>query len=293
MTSISNVDNNSNDESVINLNVLVPYENQAGGHCNIWPGSQPSMLIDKNCHLLKPIIKQHGNCELNFYKMINKSHDDPLLMELKSLLPAYYGSVVVKRGFGDNITCITLENLTQDFSMPCVMDVKMGRRTWDLLASEEKMKNEKAKYAVSKQAFGFCITGFKCYDITSKSWITKKRECCRQFNIDDVYKAIKTFFNVESSVGKEIINSILSDLIKISNWMHKQTRFLFFSSSILIVYDAAQFLESVKAKDDRLWYKVKIIDLVHIFPNPNSNSLDDNFIEGLDNLIDILKNFKQ
>lgn len=45
------------------------------------------------------------------------------------------------------------------------MDVKIGKRTWDPLAGPEKKAAEESKYAESKGAYGFCITGFQVYSL--------------------------------------------------------------------------------------------------------------------------------
>lgn len=34
---------------------------------------------------------------------------------------------------------LVLEDLTKDFKEPCIMDIKIGRRTWDPNASYEKI----------------------------------------------------------------------------------------------------------------------------------------------------------
>ena len=43
-----------------------------------------------------------------------------------------------------------LENLTQGLKAPCVMDVKIGARTYGPDATEAKMKQEDAKYLGTK-----------------------------------------------------------------------------------------------------------------------------------------------
>lgn len=50
---------------------------------------------------------------------------------------------------------------------PCIIDIKIGKRTWDPLASAEKMLTEEEKYQACKQTVGFCIPGFQVYDIKS------------------------------------------------------------------------------------------------------------------------------
>lgn len=58
-----------------------------------------------------------------------------------------------------------LEDITDGMTEPCVMDVKIGRRTWDPLASPEKRASEELKYVETKKAYGFCIPGFQVYRI--------------------------------------------------------------------------------------------------------------------------------
>lgn len=48
---------------------------------------------------------------------------------------------------------------------PCIIDIKIGKRTWDPLASPEKIRAEEQKYQACKQNLGFCIPGFQVYDI--------------------------------------------------------------------------------------------------------------------------------
>lgn len=65
------------------------------------------------------------------------------------------------------IKFLELEDITDGMSEPCVMDVKIGRRTWDPLATPEKRASEELKYPESKRAYGFCIPGFQVYRVPS------------------------------------------------------------------------------------------------------------------------------
>lgn len=44
--------------------------------------------------------------------------------------------------YNPDVKFIILEDVTNDIAEPCVMDIKMGRQTWDPEASLEKRKNE-------------------------------------------------------------------------------------------------------------------------------------------------------
>ena len=66
------------------------------------------------------------------------------LIEQNSTSPQVQNGVV---GLSDYLV---LENLTQGLGAPCVMDVKIGARTFGPDASEAKKKQEDAKYQGTK-----------------------------------------------------------------------------------------------------------------------------------------------
>ena len=51
-----------------------------------------------------------------------------------------------------------LENLLEDMRHPCVLDIKMGRKTYDPFASKEKIAMETAKFPPAKN-IGYQISG--------------------------------------------------------------------------------------------------------------------------------------
>src|SRR5690242_4890446 len=58
---------------------------------------------------------------------------------------------------------IRLENLLQNFSKPCLVDIKLGYRTYDEDATTLKISQEIAKYFYQK-TIGFRLSGMKIYD---------------------------------------------------------------------------------------------------------------------------------
>lgn len=111
------------------------------------------MLKHKN-NVLKTITKQHcGEREIAFYEELEQTKD-PILIELKDFVPKYYGTRTVPIN-GKDVKCIELEDLTRNYKEPCIMDIKIGRRTWDPTASYEKIINED----VIDLFFGRCFLG--------------------------------------------------------------------------------------------------------------------------------------
>lgn len=113
---------------------------------------------------VKPLC---GIREIKFYEQLQKNENiSPQMDILRELVPEYRGTV--KCLFrGKMIDFIKLADITHDMAEPCVIDIKIGKRTWDPYASAEKQKAEEQKYQSCKQNLGFCIPGFQVYDIKS------------------------------------------------------------------------------------------------------------------------------
>lgn len=127
------------------------------------------MLKDKqDGSVMKAAVKPVcGAREIQFYEQLNGGNlKDPNLETMRKFVPEYRGTV--KMPFrGKIIDFIKLGDLTHDMAEPCVIDIKIGKRTWDPFASVEKQQAEEQKYEACKQNLGFCIPGFQVYDIKS------------------------------------------------------------------------------------------------------------------------------
>lgn len=98
-------------------------------------------MMKQNGVVLKPILKKEiGDREIWFYQKLDDTIDKTLI-EMRLLVPQFFGKkkVIIN---GKEYDCIVLEDLTANFKEPCVMDIKIGRRTWGPTATYEKMVNE-------------------------------------------------------------------------------------------------------------------------------------------------------
>lgn len=97
----------------------------------------------KDGYVLKPVFKdeEQGRREIEFYEELQKTCD-PTAKELKKFVPQYFGTKQLKINNRDDVKWIVLKNTTHEFREPCIMDVKIGARTWDPLATEEKRLSE-------------------------------------------------------------------------------------------------------------------------------------------------------
>ncbi|KAL5286302.1 IPMK family protein [Megaselia abdita] len=213
-----------------------------------------------------------------------------ILKELKSFIPSFYGHV--KFNFnGSEYDFLKLENLTRGIQLPCVMDIKIGQRTYDPLADEEKIKSEESKYYECKKGLGFCIPGFQVYDLANKETKKYSKNFGKKLTPETMPNALKYFLNIQNNESNKVhVLLILKQLYKIQKWCQKQKYFELFCSSILIIYDASILNNNLLKPNDE-WVHVKMIDFAHVFPIEDKSRHDTNYIFGINNLVQMFESF--
>ncbi|CAH1408025.1 unnamed protein product [Nezara viridula] len=266
------------------------FEYQVAGHKTDDSGCS-GLLKHKDGYVLKPIPKSpQGDNEISFYERVK--HDVKLL-PLQRFIPEYFGYSFLNINNAD-IRFLKLQDITNQCSKPCVMDVKIGKQTWEPSATLEKRKSEDAKYAVSKREFGFCIPGYHVFDIKSGLVFKFGKEEGKRLGRESTIAAFKQFFNYSCGFSSIIVKHITSQMADLLDWWNSQNVIHVYSSSLLLVYNAEKLegLLSGALKEEELitdgsWVKIRMIDFAHVVPANNLN--DHNYISGLSNLIAILK----
>lgn len=143
------------------------------------------MLKCKNGTVLKPITKiDLGNREIRFYEQLQTTSDMSLI-ELKEYCPNYQGTRMLNVN-GKSVEFIILENITESMLEPCIIDIKIGKVTWDPLATPEKIAKEKEKYAECKNDVAFCIPGFQVHKISTGRLHKYNKEYGKKLNGETV-----------------------------------------------------------------------------------------------------------
>ncbi|XP_015513145.1 inositol polyphosphate multikinase [Neodiprion lecontei] len=218
---------------------MIPFESQVGGHAFGDKNDTIGMLKSGDGFIYKPIEKPLlGEREIMFYEKLQDT-TDPLMLELRQFTPQYYGTKELKLG-DKYIKFLILKDLTEGMSEPCVMDVKIGRRTWDPLAGPAKRAGEENKYAESKNEYGFCIPGFQVCRLSTGFIKKYDRDYGKKLDKQMVVEAMELFLNAKPGQPpcRNLIIKLLSTLWKILAFFRLQTKFRFYSSSILLAYDA-------------------------------------------------------
>lgn len=253
-----------------------------------------------------------GHRERDFYREIFDSNTtDNVLLELRPLIPRFHGVVPGEKNGTVKQEFLKLENITKNLSRPCILDIKMGRRTYDPEASPEKIALEIAKFPPVMQ-LGYQFSGMLKYDPEKKKMKKFDKYFCKKLTEDTMtIDGLGEFFRQGKHYRKDYIKTVIEKLQRIDDWFSKQRRYAFYASSLLIVYNASvdhprcspdsqinDQQESISTEDschdnsnndnhDRSYVDVRMIDFTHVFPSENEK--DENYIFGLQNLIEHLQ----
>ncbi|XP_029717201.2 inositol polyphosphate multikinase isoform X2 [Aedes albopictus] len=218
---------------------LQPMDDQVAGHAFFDTADSVGLLKSSDdASILKPAGKLLcGLREIKFYEQIQAATTEPDLVPLRDIIPQYLGHMKLPVA-GKTYEFIKLSDLTHGMLEPCIMDVKIGCRTWDPQASEEKRKAEESKYQACKQNLGFCIPGFQVYSIANGRRMRYGKDYGKKLTEVTVKDAFRKFLNADSGLCRQLLMQFLSDLWTIQKWARTQTTFRLYSSSVLLVYDA-------------------------------------------------------
>jgi inositol-polyphosphate multikinase len=146
---------------------FLPMDHQVAGHTFQVGTDEIAMLksVDDGSVLKPGGSPMCAAREIKFYEQLSAS-SDPSVQRLKEFTSEYRGVQTIPIG-NKTIKFIKLRDLTFGMLEPCVIDLKIGRKTYDPLATEDKKKAEDSKYVNCKTTVGFCIPGFQTYQISS------------------------------------------------------------------------------------------------------------------------------
>nr|XP_055025764.1 inositol polyphosphate multikinase isoform X2 [Misgurnus anguillicaudatus] len=221
-------------EAIVRMDGCVPFSNQVAGHkCGI---NNTGVLQHPDGTILKQLQPPpRGPREMLFYKQVYaKDCTDAKLLDLQQHLPKFYGTWAPQES--PNEVYLKLEDVTQGFLRPCIMDVKIGRRSYDPFASQEKREEQIRKYPLMEE-IGFLLLGMRVYQMDSKSYITHDQFYGRSLGKDTVKNGLARFFNNGKDIRRDAISLIICKIQSILRWFENQTQMHFYASSLLLVYE--------------------------------------------------------
>uniref|UniRef100_A0A3Q2ZGT9 Kinase n=1 Tax=Kryptolebias marmoratus TaxID=37003 RepID=A0A3Q2ZGT9_KRYMA len=131
---------------------------------------------------------------------------------------------------------LKLEDVTSRFVRPCIMDVKLGQRSYDPFASQEKREQQIRKYPLMED-IGFLILGMRVYNVQSDAFDTFNQHYGRSLVKDTVKDGLAKFFHNGLYLRKDAIWASVHRVRQILHWFNSQHQLAFYASSLLFVYE--------------------------------------------------------
>ncbi|KAJ1822220.1 hypothetical protein LPJ60_002158 [Coemansia sp. RSA 2675] len=281
---------------------LEALEHQVAGHGGV-------MRVGDGKVIAKPLIQR----EQEFYEASAQC------AKFKAFMPEYYGTLQQQVGGAadGNATAagpsyICLENLTAGYEKPCIMDVKIGSRIYDIDATPEKAERMLKKAQESTTG----SLGVRICGMIVPGAAEQPRDWFRKLTPETIRDAFAMYFSAaDSMVSAEyrrfVIKQFILEIEDLAAVVRSvETRM--YASSLLFVYDASKARydqlvsegqcssksdsgdsdDSDDAEEDEEssdgLLDVKAIDFVHSHWVPGQG-YDELYVSGLENLVEILR----
>lgn len=220
-------------------NGCTPLSHQVAGHK--YGKSELGMLQHPDGTVLKQLQPPpRGPREMNFYNMVfGSSCHDHVFLELRKFLPKFLGTWAPTTA--PNELYLKLEDVTRRFSKPCIMDVKIGKKSYDPDASAEKIQQQISKYPLMEE-IGFLVLGMRVYQFSSDSYVAFDQRYGRGLTKETLKEGLSKFFHNGSYLRKDAVAASIQEIENILHWFERQSNLCFYASSLLFVYEGSSEL---------------------------------------------------
>ncbi|KAJ1889165.1 hypothetical protein LPJ81_006184 [Coemansia sp. IMI 209127] len=273
---------------VLDASKVREFDFQVAGHPGVLEVEGDGMII-------KPLDQR----ELEFYECPG------IPSELRSFMPLFYGTVEHARatssGSPEKKKYLCLGNLIHGFKEPCVMDIKVGSRLYDIGVTAEKRRSRiEAANATTASTLGIFIMGMRVHGQPAADL-----QWCRDLTPTTMMDALDMYFapaeqHVSAEYRRQVVEQFIKEISELKAVLEQcETRM--YSGSLLLVYEASkERYEALVAKpdadnedgssdsdDDGVLINMRAIDFAHSHWIPGQGC-DDLYLAGLSNLIKIL-----
>ena len=259
--------NNDNDNGD---DIATIFQHQVAGHFK-------ESMLQCGGKVFKPCIKRDAFLrEVQVYeRFMTSKHAD----KWKEFTSIYYGTQTQSL-----LDYLVLEDLTAGYNQPSVCDFKVGLRTYEPTATPDKIESQSTKFRFQKQ-LGFRVSGAKVFNVITQQYEIYDKLYGRNLNPATICESVACLFHDGRKFRDEVLQRYVQQLQYLSALMETQTEFHFYSASLLFLYEA-DCENCYVGKEKQA--QVKLIDFAHTLVD--QNSMDDNFVQGLQLLI---KTFQQ
>ena len=156
---------------------------------------------------------------------------------LLRVIPKFYGVT-----HADGRILLELEDLARWYRHPCIMDIKIGHRTWYANAAPDYIDRCKRKDAATTQAaLGFKICGMQVYRHARGGYWRASKRWCKTLPEVLVDKALMSFAHNEHGLRPADVyggpSGVVAQLRALESWFEMQEEFHLYSASLLFLYE--------------------------------------------------------
>jgi hypothetical protein len=218
-----------------------------------------------------PVVTESEKALKDAWKVVKKEVE--ALHRLSKFTAPYYG-VIGQPGVSHAPECpfgvtddahLLLQDLTSNYSKPCVIDLKLGTQTFEPDAPPEKQERELGKYPEQAE-FGFRIVGMRMYDPDHPDADEKGFRCFKKpygrslKSRDQILDALRTFLcagvekpviaSEDKRIAEDGVNNFLTESVRcktianllvqlrqLRRWFEENKSLRFYASSLLLVYE--------------------------------------------------------
>ncbi|KAF7645219.1 hypothetical protein LDENG_00208140 [Lucifuga dentata] len=116
------------------------------------------------------------------------------------------------------------------------MDVKLGQRSYDPFASQEKREQQVRKYPLMEE-MGFLVLGMRVYKVCSDTFEVFDQHYGRGLVKDSIKDGLAKFFHNGVCLRQDAVASSIHRVQHILRWFESQHQLNFYASSLLFVYE--------------------------------------------------------
>lgn len=198
-----------------------------------------------------------------------------------------------------------MDDMAYGFKLPAVIDYKIGRITYDPEASQEKIARQIKKYPPVEKT-GFQLIGMRVYNEEDGTFCHYDKSFGRKLNEDELIHGLALYYQFHQTPQIRAIKETIRKFEEIKAWFEKQRTYHFYASSLIVIYEACledmineHFKHSTESNENELnnndlilvnnlnSVRIVMADFAHVFPA--NDTLDLNYLYGLDRLIENLK----
>ncbi|GBG00134.1 inositol polyphosphate multikinase beta-like [Raphidocelis subcapitata] len=190
----------------------------------------------------------------------------------------------VPRSFGTRTLCgrayLALEDAAAAYASPCVLDAKIGLRTWYPGAPPALIEKYRSKdEATTQSSLGFRICGVRVARLDGSVW-RADRHWGKGLGPEGAVDALRRFADNGLLAPGDVFAPALRELRALAALFESQSAYHLYSSSVLLLYEGAA------RSPAEAHVGVRLIDFAHAFPaGVHPGGRDDNFLAGLRGLI--------